>query len=262
MKKSWSLLLLLLLVVALAACRLTRVDVGSLQEVTETVERQDAQDARITVVMGAGELNIGAGSANLMEAEFTYNVEEWVPEVSYEVSDGTGILEVRQPEMEETVGIPTGAITNRWDLTFSDALPLVMHVTLGAGENQLSLADLDVRSLSLEAGAGEVTVDLGGSLEELDVEAGVGDLQINLSAEGRTASLDGTIQGGVGSTTVVLPDDVGVRVQVQQGLGSVNAAGFNQDGDVYTNDAYEESEVSIDLRIDSGVGEVTLQLAD
>lgn len=262
MKKRWIVFPLLLLALALTACRFARVDVGELQEVTETVERQDAQNAQILVEMGAGELNIGAGSANLMEAEFVYNVEEWTPEVSYEVSDGTGILNVSQPAMEETVTLNLQDMTNRWNLTFSDALPLDMRVTLGAGTNRLSLSQLDLRSLELEAGAGEVIVDLGGALEELSVEAGVGELQISLAGEGRAANLNGTIQGGVGSTTLILPSDVGVRVAVQQGLGSVDAAGFNQDGDVYTNDAYGESEVSIDLQIESGVGEVTLQLAD
>lgn len=263
MKTIGSMLRIMVLALALTACQFTRVDVGSLQEVTETVERQDAREARITVSMGTGELNIGAGSANLMEGEFAYNVEAWEPEISYEVSDGTGILEVRQPPMEEAVGIPVGEITNRWNLTFSAALPLEMHVTLGAGEYQLSLAELDVRRLSLEGGAGEATVDLGDSLERLDIKAGIGEMKINLSSDdGRAANLNGTIQGGVGSMTLMLPDDVGVRVEVQQGLGSVNAAGFNQEGDVYTNDAYGESEVAIDLRIESGVGEVTLRLAD
>lgn len=262
MKKSWILFPLLLLSLALAACRFARVNVGELQEVTETVERQDAQEARVTVEMGAGELNIGAGSANLMEAEFAYNVEAWEPEVSYEVRDGVGILGVSQPAVEGTVGIPMGDITNRWNLTFSDALPIEMHVTLGAGENRLSLAQLDLRSLQLEAGAGEVTVDVGSTLEELNVEAGVGELQINLGAAGRTVSLDGSIQGGVGSTTLILPADVGVRVEVGQGLGGVNASGFNQDGDTYTNDAFGTSDAAIDLRVESGVGEVTLQLAD
>jgi hypothetical protein len=256
------LLLVLLLSLALAACRLNRVDVGALQEVSETVERQDAQDARVTVEMGIGELNIGAGSANLMEAEFSYNVDELAPTVTYEVSDGTGILDVRHPDIEGFIGIPDGDVVNRWNLTFSDALPLELDVTLGAGENQLSLAELDVRSLSLEAGAGEGTVNLGGTLENLDVEAGVGELQINFAAAERTQSLTGAIQGGVGSTTLMLPADVGVRIDVQQGLGSVNAAGFNQDGDVYTNDAYGESDVTIDLRVELGVGEVTLQLSD
>lgn len=262
MKKNWLLLMVLMLGLALTACQLRRVDVGSLQEVTETVERQDAQEARVTVAMGAGELNVSAGSANLMEGTFAYNVEEWEPRVSYEVSDGTGILDVRQPAVEETVGIPVGEITNRWNLTFSDALPLEMAISLGAGENRLSLAELDVRSLSLETGAGEVTVDLGGSLEELDVEGGVGELQINFVAEERTTNLTGNIQGGVGSTTLVLPSEIGVRVEVEQGLGSVNATGFTQDGDVYTNDAYGASEATIDLRVESGVGEVTLQLRD
>jgi hypothetical protein len=67
MIKIMSQTLLFLLVMVLSACQLATVTTGEMQEVSETVERQDARDARVTIEMGAGELNVSGGARDLME---------------------------------------------------------------------------------------------------------------------------------------------------------------------------------------------------
>ena len=41
----------------------------------------------------------------------------------------------------------------------------------------------------------------------------------------------------------------------------MNAPGFNQSGNTYTNDAFGESEATLFLNIEGGVGEINLELA-
>lgn len=264
MNRRSRIVILLLLGAALAACqlRLNPVRPGEMQEVTETVERQDARDARVTIEMGVGELNVSSGARDLMEGTFSFNVADWQPEVVYNVTGSTGELGISQPSGDRTINIPSGNLTNSWDLRFSRDLPLEMTINLGAGENQLNLVDLDVRRLTMRTGAGETTLLAGGNLRDLDIQGGVGELVINLATAGWTTDLTGTIQGGVGSTTLILPADVGVRVEVAQGLGGVSATGLNQDGSVYTNEAYNASDTTLLLRVESGVGEVRLQGAN
>jgi hypothetical protein len=55
---------------------------------------------------------------------------------------------------------------------------------------------------------------------------------------------------------------VGVRVEAESGLGSVDASGFNREGDVYTNDAYGRTDVTVSVKVDVGVGGLGLELAD
>jgi hypothetical protein len=52
---------------------------------------------------------------------------------------------------------------------------------------------------------------------------------------------------------------VGVRVDIDGGLGKVDAAGLARDGDVYTNNAYGESDVTLRIEIEGGVGRINLQ---
>ena len=73
---------------------------------------------------------------------------------------------------------------------------------------------------------------------DLEVNLGAGTSEINLSRIDLTSL---RIKGGLGETTLHLPQDMGVRVDVNTGLGTVNASGLEQNGSTYTNAAFGES---------------------
>src|SRR5215213_11324136 len=70
--------------------------VGKMQRESKSVDPENAQSARAQLKMGAGELKLTGGADQLMEGDFSYNVSEWKPEVSYDVGGGEGELVVRQ----------------------------------------------------------------------------------------------------------------------------------------------------------------------
>jgi hypothetical protein len=255
------LFLLVVVLLAVTGCGINSVDIGALQSDSEVVELGAAEEVTAEIAMGAGRLEIDGGASDLMEAQFTYNVEEWKPVVSYDVSDGFGRLKVDQPDSRE-VPLDMGELRYEWDLRFNEAVPIDMEITLGAGDSQLELDNLTLNSLRFEGGAGDVAIDLSGStLRDLDVRMGAGDVAVDLSGKWHQ-DLAADMKGGLGRATVFLPNDVGVRVTVQGGLGQVNAAGMNKNGDVYTNDAYGESEVTLEIDIEGGVGEINLELGE
>lgn len=212
------------------------VPVGELQEETRMVEKGEVERVDVTIEMAAGELRIQGGSKALFEGDFGYNVDKWKPDIDYHTLGKQGILKVRQGKVS---GIPAGEGKNRWDIYLNEEVPLNMRVNFGAGEGKL-----DLRGLILDS---------------LAIDMGVGDLSVNLTGE-HSQDLDVSIDGGVGSATVYLPKDLGVRVQVDKGIGSVKAIGFNQRGSVYTNDAYGEVEITIDVQVDAGIGTIDLRL--
>jgi hypothetical protein len=136
--------------------------------------------------------------------------------------------------------IPAGGdARNEWDLRFNDAVPTDLHVEMGAGERNLDLDSLTLTGLDLQMGAGKTTVDLTGDFGQ-DLEA--------------------SIQGGVGEATVLLPSEVGVRATAEGGLGKINAAGLQKEGEAYVNDAYGDSDVTLDVDIQGGVGQINLEV--
>jgi hypothetical protein len=232
--------LAVLLVVAsvfLASCGAQGQQVGEMQPESRSIQPEDATSVRAHLMMGAGELKVSGAADALMEADFSYNVSDWKPEVGYDVSDEKGELSVEQGNSE---GVRLGGdARNEWDLRFNDEVPTDLVVEMGAGESDLDLDSLTLTGLDLQMGAGETTVDLTGDY-------------------GR--GFDASIEGGVGEATVLVPSEVGVRVRAEGGLGKINAEGFRREGQAYVNDAYGDSDVTLDVDVQGGVGQINLEV--
>src|SRR5215204_7611503 len=211
--------------------------VGKMQRESKSVDPKNAQSARAQLKMGAGELNVTGGADQLMEADFSYNVSDWKPEVSYDVSGEKGELVVKQGSANG--GNLSGGARNEWNISMNDELPTDLVVQLGAGESALDLDSLTLTGVDLQMGAGKTTVDLTGDYAQ-DFEA--------------------SIQGGVGEATVLLPSEVGVKAKAEGGLGKINAKGLKKVGDSYVNDAYGESDVNLSVGVKGGVGEINLKV--
>jgi len=206
---------------------------------SQRVELGGAESARVEINMGAGVLQIAGGADDLLEANFTYSQESWKPEVNYAVSGSEGVLSIEQPSL--TGVVPSPELRYEWALRFNSEVPMEMKIEMGVGGGELELGDLNLRKLDLSVGVGGANISLDGDWE---------------------ADLDATVSGGVGGLTLTLPRDVGVRVEAKSGLGGVDARDFHKDDDVYTNDSYGSSDVTLNVRIEVGVGGVELNLAD
>jgi len=243
MNKNLALLLAVtaVLILATGCINIGSYDVGPTQTETQTVEQGSAETLTAEVNMGAGQLEIDGGAAELVEAEFTYNIETWKPELEYDVRGDNGRLSINQPDSGEINAIPTNNIEYNWDIRFNDDIPTDLSINLGAGEGILDLNGLHLTDLNIEVGAGETQIDLSGDWPE---------------------SFDVNVSGGVGATEIILPDNVGVRVKPTTGIGNLEVFGLVRNGDVYTNDLYGQADVELDINVSSGIGEITLRIAE
>ena len=212
--------------------------VGELQTESRSVKLGDAKSVRAEIHMGAGEMKLAGGARELLEAEFSYNVARWKPEVEYSVSGTRGLLTIRQPEGSRG---PMGPGHYQWDLHFNNKVPLELSVNLGAGKAELTLGSLALRNLDLNMGVGEAVVDLTGDWKN-DLEA--------------------HIKGGVGKATVRLPRDVGVEVHTKGGIGEVRPGELHKHNGAYVNEAYGKSPVTLRVNVEGGIGEINLELAE
>ena len=230
----WLIVLPLLMIVA---CNTEDWDAGPPQMESQAVKLGEAKSARVEIEMPAGELSVGPGAQELLEADFTYHNMSARPQLEYNVSGGQGRLSVRQSESSHG----RGGGHNRWDLHLNNKVPMDLAVNQGAGRAKLTLGGLALSKLDLHIGAGETTVDLTGDWKD---------------------DLTASIQGGVGRATVRLPSDVGVRAVARGGIGAVHVHGLKKDGDAYVNDAYGKSPVTVNVTVEGGVGEINLELGE
>lgn len=222
---------------ALPGCIFVGERAGVVRTDSQTVDLGGAKTVRAELTMSAGELNISGGASHLLEAEFKYNIPSWKPSVNYHVMDSEGDLRIEQPGGNHTT---MGNSKYIWDLQLADSVPMDIHIEMGAGNSTLTLGSLSLRSLNLEMGAGNAKIDLTGNWKQ---------------------DLDAVIEGGVGNAKLILPRDAGVHVTVQGGLGSVSAAEFKKEDGAYVNEAYGKSSVTLNIKIEGGVGSVVLELA-
>jgi hypothetical protein len=223
--------------VLLAGCS-SNARVGALQTESQSVELGDAKSVRVEILMGAGELAVSGGAEELLEGDFAYNVAELKPDLEY--TNDTVV--VRQPE---GIGLPVleniEEFQNEWRLRLNDEVPMDLTVDMGAGSITLQMGDLSLTRLEVTLGACEGTVDLRGDWAH---------------------DLDVTIDVGAANISVLLPSDVGVRVEVDAGPTAIQTSGLSKDGNVFTNDAYGESAVTVQLRLETGIGRVKLEVVE
>jgi hypothetical protein len=205
-----------------------------LQTETKVIPAGEAKSADVTLNMGAGRLSLEGGAAQLFEGTFRFRRERYRPEFDYHVVAERGELVVRH---RRRLGFFNSG-RNTWEIRLHDGLPISLKVNLGAGESDIDLRRVNLERLDIDMGVGEMTLDLRGAL---------------------TKDCKVSIDGGVGSGRIYLPTDVGVRVHVDGGLGSIHADGLVKNGDYYVNDAYGRAPVTLDVRVDAGIGSLELR---
>jgi hypothetical protein len=202
----------------------------------QSVDLGRAESVRADIEIGAGELHIRGGAEKLLEAEFTYNREDWKPQIIYDGGGFRGMLTVKQPNNVNSFG----HVNYNWDLRFNDSVPLDLRVNCGAGQGKLEIGRLDLRSVEVNMGVGQIEADLRGRPKR---------------------DYDVKIDGGIGEAIVYLPNTVGIVADAKGGIGGVDVQGLHKSGDRWVNDLYENGRdtPTIHVAVNGGIGSIKLR---
>jgi hypothetical protein len=207
------------------------------QTLSRSVELDKAESVNVELKMGAGELTVGGDAAKLFDGRFRFNVPSWEPVVDYQGGGTRASLRVEQPSGSSS----WGNTENDWDLRLNNDVPLDVKASLGAGKATMNLGSLNLRSLEIHQGVGELTLDLRGKPAH---------------------SYDVRVSGGVGSTHIRVPAGVAIVAAAKAGLGSVDFQGLEKHGDAWSNPGHENDPVVIHLDVKGGVGEIRITCDD
>lgn len=188
----------------------------------------DAIAARIDLGPAVGQISVHtlSDSENLLEAEVAY-----VGEIDYAVSgDSEKTVRLGQKTafkgglIGDQVKAVLNQVSNRQDLYFKVGInpnvPVALHVSGGVGVSRLDLNGLRVTNVEVNAGVGEIFLNLpaGESRYGVELDGGVGATHITIT-EGAAVNLK--VDGGVGGIDIHLPEDAAVRVEADGGLGGI-----------------------------------------
>ena len=218
-----------------------------------------AEDAEIRIDSSVGQLNIEAlnGSDNLIEGTI-YSVERETILESYEMNGDT-IEYYLHSDWNRSTAFNFNEPNQRlsWNLELTDEIPLDLNISLGVGESDLDLSELQVTAVRLNIGVGQTDISLPSGEYEANVDGGVGQTTIELPDEGQIM-LD--VDGGVGEIVIYLPEDMAAKINVDRGISGLSVpSGLDKDGDTYTSPNFDEADNFVEINVDQGIGNIAIR---
>lgn len=246
------------------------------------IELKDETSAEIKIEFGVGRFNLGQGEA-LIEVDIKYKPKEIKPTLEYKKYDKVGIARLRM-EREESISIRELQFKNRCDVWLTPQIPLDLDISLGACRTDIDLTNIRVQSLHLETGAGRTKLIIGEVnpivCEDVNIEAGA----TQFHAEGLNnvnfrrlhfrggvgaytldfgepfegyRSVD--IEMGVGSLSLVLPRNVGIRLKIG-GLFLKDIEGLEREGNWYTSPDFDAQPGKLAIHVEGGLGTLNVRV--
>lgn len=204
-------------------------------------EKDSAKKLEINLDVGVGEIILTGGSEEWVTGELEYSKKNVKVDHKYKLAGDVGKFHMEQKEKGTwKIFNRSNDWKNRWEIQLNDEIPVDLKVDAGVSDSKIDLRDVQLSSLDFDGGVGKVEMDLSGQY---------------------TQSFEGKISTGVGETTIILPNDIGVKVTFESGIGSTNFEGFLSLGNnEYVNLSYDTADVLIHLHVKTGVGETTFKL--
>lgn len=209
---------------------------GKLVSESKRVEAEGAEALRTEIEMLQGTLQVTPGGEAALDGSFSYDNADWQPpHVAYtRGAGGVGQLLVKQQGTSRSA-MRQGP--SDWKLTLGRAIPTDLYIHQGAGRAELRLGGLALTHLRVNSGVGELILDLRGPWQR---------------------SLEITVQTGIGDAQLLLPQEVGVRLQNHVGFGSTTPENLTWNGEAYVNAAFEKSPITLDIVVNAGMGKLSI----
>ncbi len=231
----------------------------------------------VEVEYGAGTLTIAPGQpTSLYRAAMRFDADAFEPVTSYEngrLRIGVDGNDVRGRRVEG------GSLT----LELSPRVPLDLDLAFGAAEAELELGGLQVSSLEISTGASRTALSfsvpnaitaetlmfevgaaqfhatgLGNArARRLSLQGGVGEVDLDFSGEW-AADMDASVEMGLGKLTLRLPRGLGVRIEKDGLLATLDDDGLIKRGNVYYTQDFEKAERKLTLDIDAAFNAIEI----
>jgi hypothetical protein len=212
---------------------------GNLATSTLNAPLSGATSASVTLDIGSVNLNMdsSANAGSLASGTLEYNQGRNAPQQSVSNDNGQAALTLRQGDSGFDIGSWFGeARTPEWNIHLNPNVPTTFKANLGTGNSRIDLSESQVNTVNVESGTGNGTVFF-------PVNAG---------------HVTGTINGGVGNLSLIVPDGVEARIDVSSGIGNINMDDrfTKQSDNVYVTKGYNDAKNKLDLTLHVGIGNV------
>ncbi len=245
-----------------------------------TVSRVRGAEAQLDVHIeyGAGEFDLVAAADPelLYRMDLRYDEDRFQPRAEY--ADGVLRLGVESTRRRINVGRSS---RGQMDVELARGIPTSLRVEIGASRADLDLGGLSLTEARISTGASQTLVDVSepnpvpmdrieltagaaeftarrlGNLnaERIVVDAGVGEVILDFTGDWRS-SADVEVDMGLGALELRLPRGLGVSLEKDSFLTSLDPQGLVKRGDVYYSVDWDEAVHRIRISVDAAFGSI------
>lgn len=247
------------------------------RELTSFRQRGDTRQLDVHVRYGAGKLRIQPSTeGELYRVGLRYDSDAFDPVASYD----DGRLEVGVDGRGRGINVRSNK-SGELSLDLSPDIPLDLDLDFGAVEADLELGGLRVERIDVETGASDTELRFSepneAACERLEIsmgaaalaarglanancrvvrsEGGVGELTLEFSGEWRQ-DIHADLTMALGSLKIVVPEDVGVRVEKDTFLTDFSGPRFSKLDGVYYSDNWDRAARKLTIDLDGAFGSI------
>ena len=279
-----------LLVIALAAPLLAAGAQSEPRWRSLDVSRQlrDTAPQRIKVQYGAGRVDVrGTDAALLYDMHLRYDEQRAAPLHRYDPEQRAALLGLEPRTANARVASGGRTESGELRLLLPRAVALDLDLEFGGAEATLDLGGLALQSVRLECGATDATLNFTAPnrahMRELVVDVGAASFTAlrlgnanadNIRVRGGMGAVDLDFSGswqrdlsvvtrvGIGKTTLRVPEDVGVRLEIQRVAAGFDHEGMVKRGDAWYSRNWDGARYKLTVRIDAALGGINVQWID
>ncbi|MDD8018079.1 MAG: LiaF-related protein [Bacteroidota bacterium] len=272
------------------------------QDIRREVKRTTEKEVKVVLHSSFGSVNLEKGTPDKIAEVYYRQKERDKDDhpkvdINYSVHRDVGDLHIEMhPESSEEHSSDDGDIrvhanlhfrTDEWYVKLAEGIPLSIEAELGAGKSDFDFSGLTINDLSISTGASSSKIRFDqknkNMMEDLNIETGVSKFVAenlnnanfkNMKFEGGVGSyyldfggeldhsVDVNISVGLGSITLVIPQDIGVKVKYEDSWlsnFSIDDEFIRKRKGVYESENYASAHGQMNLFVESGLGSVKIR---
>lgn len=257
-------------------------------EVRARRQSHDVESVSVDIEYIAGELDIEAAEGGLLyDTHLRYDAARMKPVRKWSVDGDAARLKIGFEGLGDDGDLDVdldGDEHGFLKLGLSRDVPVDLHLAVGAAVSAVDLTGIPVTELVFETGASDTEISFGSPnpvrmsrldltvgvaefsaaglgnarFDELEFTGGVGDVELDFTGQwSRDASA--TIEMGLGSLTLIVPDGLGVRISKTGFLAALDAPGFEKVDGTWVSPGSDSATHYLDIHLRAALGSIEVR---